>query len=101
MRAVVIGLGVLMVLMFAAVIAGLFIKIKHDTPAPVVACGGAVPCAPGPAEFRLPPGAKIVSSQTTSDRVVLHVETPSGEEIDIIDTESGRLVGQVKTAPAK
>jgi hypothetical protein len=94
MRVVVIGLGVLMFLMFGAVIAGLFMKIKHDTPA-VAATGDA------PAVFTLEPGATIVSEETTADRLIVHVRTVSGDEIDIFDAESGHLVGQVKTAPAK
>jgi hypothetical protein len=92
MRVVVIVLGVLMVLMFAAVVAGFFIKMKHDVPA---GPGGA------PAAFLLAPGARIVSEETSGDRVIIHVKTPGGDEIDIVDTESGRLVGQVKSTPAK
>ena len=91
MRIVVIALGILMVVMFGAVIAGLFVKMKHDTPA----------MSEGPAQFTLAPGARIVSTETTGDRLILHVHGVSGDEIDIIDTESGHLVGQVKTAPAK
>jgi uncharacterized membrane protein len=89
MRAVVIGLGVLMVLMFAAVIAGLFVKIKHDTPAVA---------ADAPSVFALPAGARILSLETTSDRLVLRVATPEGEEVDIVDAETGHLVAQIKSA---
>jgi hypothetical protein len=91
MRVVVIVLGVLMVLMFAAVIAGLFMKVRHDTP----------PVSEGPSVFALAPGAHIVSEETSGDRLILHVKTPAGDEIDIVDTESGRLVGQVKSTPGK
>ena len=90
MRTVVIGLGILMVVMFGLVLAKLFSAMQgHGT-------------SEAPAQstvFTLPPGAKILSTETTSDRLILHVRNPSGDEIDIIDTETAKLVGQVKTAP--
>ena len=92
MRVVVIVLGVLMMLMFAAVVAGFFIKMKRD-----------VPAGPGamPEAILLAPGAHIVSEETSGDRLVVHVKTSAGDEIDIVDTESGRLVGQIKPTPGK
>jgi hypothetical protein len=93
MRTVVIGLGILMVVMFGLVLAKLFSAMQgHET-------------SEAPAQstvFTLAPGAKILSTEATNDRLILHVRNPSGDEIVIIDTESGKLVGQVKTAaPAK
>jgi Family of unknown function (DUF6476) len=88
LRALVIGLGVLMVLAFGAVIAGLFTNIRSHEAAP-----------DRPAVFTLTPGAKIDQMDVQNDRLVLHVRNAAGDEIDIIDTESGRLVGQVKSAP--
>ena len=93
MRTVVIGLGILMVVMFGLVIAKLFSAMQgHETSE-----------APGqPSVFTLAPGARIVSTEVQNDRLVLHIRNVQGDEIDIIDTESGRLVGQVKSAaPAK
>ena len=47
----------------------------------------------------LAPGARIVSAETASGRLVLHVATASGGgEIEIVDLTSGRLIAQVKTA---
>jgi hypothetical protein len=94
MRTVVIGLGLLMVVMFALVLAKLFSAMQgHETSQ----------AAPDKTKvFTLAPGAKIVSTEVQNDRLVLHIRNISGDEIDIIDTESGRLVGQVKSAaPAK
>ena len=92
MRTVVIGLGLLMVVMFGLVLAKLFSAMQgHETSE----------ASPGtPTVFTLAPGAKIVSTEATNDRLILHVLNPSGDEIDVIDTESGKLVGQVKTAPS-
>jgi hypothetical protein len=48
--------------------------------------------------YILPPNAKILSTETQAGRLILHVHSPQGEEIDIIDTNDGHLIRQVKTA---
>jgi hypothetical protein len=53
----------------------------------------------GTSAFALPPGAKIVSAESQPGRLILHVRSPQGDEIDIIDTDDGRLISQVKTPP--
>lgn len=47
----------------------------------------------------LAPGARIVSATTEAGKLVLHVDTPSGGEVEIIDLATGKQTGQVKTAP--
>jgi hypothetical protein len=49
----------------------------------------------------LAPGARIISASAESGKLVLHVSTPSGGEVEIIDLATGRLTGQIKTKPAK
>ena len=49
--------------------------------------------------FVLPPGARILTSEMQRGRLIIHVRSPEGEEIDIINTDDGKLVAQVKTAP--
>jgi len=59
--------------------------------------------APAPASaaaITLAPGARIVSAATDSGKLVLHVATPTGGEVEIIDLSTGRLTGQVKTQAA-
>jgi len=51
------------------------------------------------ATLTLAPGARIVSATTDAGKLVLHVQTPSGGEVEIIDLASGKLTGQVKAAP--
>jgi hypothetical protein len=51
------------------------------------------------AAITLAPGARIVSVTTDAGKLVLHVATPSGGEVEIIDLATGKLTGQVKTAP--
>jgi hypothetical protein len=48
--------------------------------------------------FQLPPGARIVEMQSQPGRLILRVREAHGEEIDILDTQDGRLVGQVKAS---
>lgn len=48
--------------------------------------------------FQLPPGARIVEMQSQPGRLILRVREARGEEIDIIDTQDGRLIGQVKAS---
>jgi hypothetical protein len=45
----------------------------------------------------LAPGSRIVSASTDAGKLVLHVSTPSGGEVEIIDLQTGKLTGQVKT----
>ena len=49
--------------------------------------------------FMLPHGAKIVTTDVQPGRVILHVRSAQGDEIDIIDTGTGRLVNRIVAAP--
>ena len=83
---------VLLVLAFVAVVWGFLrqgrILLDGRQQAPAAAAGGGI---------SLPPGARILSSSTDAGRLVLHLATPAGEEIEIIDLSSGRLVQTIKT----
>jgi hypothetical protein len=48
------------------------------------------------AVITLAPGARIVSATTEAGKLVLHVDTPSGGEVEIIDLATGKQTGQVK-----
>ncbi|HEX4636032.1 MAG TPA: hypothetical protein VH189_07600 [Rhizomicrobium sp.] len=52
------------------------------------------------AAVTLAPGARILSATTDSGKLVLHVATPQGSEVEIIDLASGKLTGRVRTSPA-
>ena len=83
----VIILSALIILALIALVAGAILKFK----------GGGVTLAPqSGAKFVLPPGAKILSSDSQPGRLILHVRTVEGEEIDILDTSDGHLVSQVQ-----
>ena len=48
----------------------------------------------------LPPGAHIVSMDVIPGRLILRLRVRDSEEIDIVDTDNGRLVGQVRGSGA-
>lgn len=52
----------------------------------------------GPVSLQLAPGAHILSATTDAGRLVLHVQTPEGGEVEILDLASGKLVSRVKDA---
>jgi len=87
LKAVVIGLGVLIVIAFGLLVAGFVVKM-----------GGRDDEVGTTARFALPPGAKIVEMQSQPNRLILHVRTAAGEEVDIIDTSDGHLVSQIRAA---
>jgi len=87
LKAVVIGLGVLIVIALGAVALGIVQKFSHPGPA---APAGAV-------SYALPPGARIVEMQVSGNRLVLRVrEADGGEEVDIVDTSDGHLIARIK-----
>ncbi|HEY1613721.1 MAG TPA: hypothetical protein VGF97_08530 [Rhizomicrobium sp.] len=91
--AAVIILGALIVIALGTLVVGLVTRFSGHKPPSEAAT---------PAEFTLVPGAKIVSSDISTDRLVLHIRGPSVDEIDIIDTQDGRLVAKIhasKTPP--
>jgi hypothetical protein len=53
------------------------------------------------ATFQLPPGARIIDMQSQPGRLILRIRDAAGEEIDLLDTQDGHLVGQVKATTSK
>jgi len=62
--------------------------------------GKKAPAHGATAAFQLLPGAHIVEMQSQPGRLILRVQGARGEEIDLLDTQDGHLVGQVKTTLA-
>jgi len=80
--AAVIILGVLIVIALGTLVIGLVMRFSgHPT-------STATPYVP-------PPGARLVAMETSGDRLVLHLRTTGGEEVDIVDLESGRSVARI------
>jgi amino acid transporter len=93
--AAVIILSVLLVAGLVAVAAGFVRQYRlyqaHHTE-PSTAPGAA-------ASVILAPGAHIVSAATDMGRLVLHVQTREGGEVDVLDLATGQLTAQVKDGP--
>jgi hypothetical protein len=54
-----------------------------------------------PSNFTLAPGSRILSMDSQPGRLILRIKTTTGEEIDILDTQNGHLIGQVKAMSEK
>jgi hypothetical protein len=87
--AAVIFLGVLIVIAVVVLVVGLVTRFSSGHKA----------ATPAFAQFTLAPGNRLVSMDVAADRLVLRLRGPAGDEIDIIDTESGRLVARIRSAP--
>ena len=88
----VIILSTLIILALIALVGGGIFKFGHQ--------GGTQSAASGQV-FALAPGAKITSMDSQPGRLILRVRKTDGEEIDIIDTANGHLVGQVQATSGK
>jgi len=86
LKAVVIVLGALIVIALGVLVVGLIVRFSSRGPSGTGAG----------TRFTLPAGAKVIEMQTQPSRLVLHVRTEAGEEVDIIDTADGHLVSQVR-----
>jgi hypothetical protein len=88
-RAAKLAVIILSALIILAVIALVVGGITH--------MGRKSPAHGATAGFELPHGARIVEMQSQPGRLILRVRDAAGEEIDMIDTQDGHLVGQVRT----
>lgn len=86
-RALVIILGIFIVMALVALIAGFVWRLtNHNQPQSV---------ADVPQIFQLKEGARIVDMKTDSGHVILRIRTDQGEEIEIVDDASGRVVSRI------
>jgi hypothetical protein len=84
-KAAVILLGALIIIAFVVLVVGLAMKLTGHGPARA-------------GELVLPQGAVITATAVQGDRLIMRVKTVTGEEIDIVNTGDGRLVGRITTA---
>lgn len=91
--AAVIILGVLLVAAIVGVVFGFMRTFQIYRAARAQKAGGSA------AVMELAPGARILSVKTTEGRMIVQVATPQGQEVDVMDLASGRLLYRVKTPP--
>ncbi|HSZ73554.1 MAG TPA: hypothetical protein VK779_01950 [Rhizomicrobium sp.] len=89
-KAAVILLGALIVIAFGVLVVGLSMKLSGHKPAP-----------PRSADLALPPGAVIEATAVQNDRLIMRLRVAGGEEVDIVDTTDGHLVGRITTTPVR
>ena len=89
--AAVILLGALIVIALGVLVVGLSMRLGGH---------GRARTEVAPVQFTLAPGARVVSADVSDDRLVLRVKGSFGDEIDIIDTQTGRLVAKLRSPPA-
>lgn len=95
---IVIIMTVLLVLALLGTVWG-FVRQAHIFMAGKAAPNTGAKAPAAAAVVTLAPGARIVSATTEAGKLVLHVQTPAGAEVEIIDLATGKQTGQVKTAP--
>ena len=94
---IVIIMSTLLVLALLGTIYGFLRQAHIFMSARSAAPAAAASDAPAAATITLAPGARIVSAATEAGKLVLHVDTASGGEVEIIDLSTGKLTSQVKT----
>ena len=87
--AAVILLGVLIVIALGVLVVGLSMRLGGH---------GSSRGDSASAQFTLAPGARVVSTDVSGDRLVLRLKGSFGDEIDIIDLETGHLVAKLRSA---
>ena len=98
LKILIAAMTVLLVGGFGMLAGGLVMQAKR----PDAGTAGAAAGGFGAAELTLPPGARVVETTASGDRVVLRVALPDGEErLHVLDIASGRVVGTIaiKRAP--
>ena len=91
--AAVIILSLLLVLGVIALVVGFVRQYRlFEADRAGISAAAGVPAAAG---MQLAPGAHILSATTDAGKLVLHVQTPQGSEVDIVDLASGRMVSRV------
>lgn len=90
LKALVVVMGVMLVVGFAALIVVIAGRVSHKTAAP----GAAQPYTAAPVQ--IPAGARIEAMSAGPDRLVLDLLLPDGNrELAVIDLGTGRRLGTI------
>ena len=110
LRFAVIGMGVVLLAGFAAVIGRIaYISTRPVGTSVTASVDGTSTVARSPAvsntlaaevRLALPQGAKVRSQSLDGNRLAVHYEAPTGEGILILDLETGRPLSQVRIEPS-
>lgn len=89
-KALVIGMGVLLLAGFVVVAVTLFNRATEERTA-----------APANGVIDLAAGERVIASDVSDRRIVFRIATPTGERVEVRDIESGGLVAEfaIKAKP--
>lgn len=102
LKIVVVVLGILLVLGFALLVAGLYHEATRKGGQPARSAGErSMPAAQpgGDVPLDVPAGARVERVAVNGGRVVLHIRSPEGEQIVVVDTTRGNTVTRLRLVP--
>jgi hypothetical protein len=101
LKIAVIVMGLLLVGGFAFVLAAIVYQASHGGQGTPSAGVQTAPGAGTPAlsQLPIPKEATVTSLALDGDRLALHLNSPQGSEIAVIDLRSGKVVARVKLKP--
>ncbi len=102
LKALVIGMGILILIGFAAVVMAVIQRAGDgggENPA-AVRSGAATERAFGDVRVSLPPGAQVIGTSADGGRLIVHLRLAGGEaRILVIDLATGKRLGAIRLAP--
>jgi len=93
LKVAVIVMGILLAGGFAFVLAAI---VYQTTKGQQVAEPGATAFSEVEAKLPIPKDATITSLSLDGDRLALHLSSPQGQEITVIDLRSGKVISRIK-----
>ncbi|HLO22124.1 MAG TPA: hypothetical protein VK193_01705 [Methyloceanibacter sp.] len=99
LKIAVIVMGLLLVGGFAFVLAAIVYQASRggqSTPSAEAAAGAGTPAL---SELQIPKDATVTSLALDGDRLALHLTSPAGGEIAVIDVRSGKVIARIKLKP--
>ncbi len=98
LKALVIGMGILILIGFAAVVVAV-IQRAGDDPSTIRSGAPAEPVF-GDVRMKLPPGAQVIGTSADGGRLIVHLKLAGGEaRIVVIDLATGKRLGAIEFAP--
>lgn len=96
LKALVIGMGVLIVIAVVVLIVGVMNRSDKSTAAENAGPGAVPPTSFSPQSILLPPGAEISETRIGDGRVVLRLALPGGNgRLIVLDADTGQITGTV------
>jgi hypothetical protein len=87
--AIVIILGVLIVLAFGALVGGLLMGAGRS----------AQSAKPWTYTVDVPAGTRVAGPRVDGDRMLVHLTSQAGDDVVLIDTKTGKVVGRIHVKP--